>query len=59
MTNLLANYMRDVALLTNQDNEKKEDFEVFDKHPDHQRLVKKIIPKLDSGSAMDFIPISI
>ena len=39
--------------------EKKEDFEVFDKHPDHQRLVKKIIPKLDSGSAMDFIPISI
>ena len=24
--NLLANYMRDVALLTNQDNEKKEDF---------------------------------
>ena len=25
--NLLANYMRDVALLTNQDNEKKEDFD--------------------------------
>ena len=24
--NLLANYMQDVALLTNQDNEKKEDF---------------------------------
>ena len=37
--------------------EKKEDLKIFDKHPEHQKLVKKIIPKLDSGHAMDFIPI--
>ena len=38
-------------------SEKKEDLKIFDKHPEHQKLVKKIIPKLDSGHAMDFIPI--
>ena len=37
--------------------EKKEDLEIFDKHPQHQKLVKKIIPKLAGGNAMDFIPI--
>tara|TARA_B100000579_G_C22839868_1_gene860825 strand:+ start:564 stop:1286 length:723 start_codon:yes stop_codon:yes gene_type:complete len=37
--------------------EKKEDLEIFDKHPQHQKLVKKIIPRLAGGNAMDFIPI--
>ena len=37
--------------------EKKEDLEIFDKHPQHQKLVKKIIPRLAVGNAMDFIPI--
>ena len=37
--------------------EKKEDLEIFDKHPEHRKLVKKIIPKIAGGNAMDFIPI--
>ena len=37
--------------------EKKEDLEIFDKHPEHQKLVKKIIPKIAGGNAMDFLPI--
>ena len=36
---------------------KKEDLEIFDKHPEHQKLVKKIIPKIAGGNAMDFLPI--
>jgi hypothetical protein len=37
--------------------EKKEDLEIFDKHPEHRKLVKKIMPKIAGGNAMDFIPI--
>ena len=37
--------------------EKKEDLMTYDKHPEHQKLVRKIIPKLAGGNAMDFFPI--
>ena len=37
--------------------DKKEDLMTYDKHPEHQKLVRKIIPKLAGGNAMDFIPI--
>jgi hypothetical protein len=37
--------------------DKKEDIMTYDKHPEHQKLVRKIIPKLAGGNAMDFIPI--
>ncbi len=37
--------------------EKKADLLIYDKHPEHQKLVRKIIPKLAGGNAMDFIPI--
>lgn len=36
---------------------KKEDLISYDKHPEHQKLVRRIIPKLAGGNAMDFIPI--
>ena len=29
----------------------------YDKHPEHRKLVHKIIPKLAGGITMDFIPI--
>jgi hypothetical protein len=38
--------------------EKKEDLEVFERHPEHQKLVRKILPKLVHGVTMDFVPIS-
>ena len=37
--------------------EKKEDLEIFERHPEHQRIVRKIGPKLVHGVAMDFVPI--
>ena len=37
--------------------EKKEDLLAYDKHPEHQKLVRKVGPKLAGGNAMDFIPI--
>jgi hypothetical protein len=37
--------------------EKKEDLEIFERHPEHQKLVRKIIPKLVHGVTMDFVPI--
>ena len=37
--------------------EKKEDLMVYDKHPEHTKLVRKIGPKIVGGHAMDFIPI--
>jgi len=37
--------------------DKKEDLMTYDKHPEHRKLVRKIIPKLAGGNAMDFIPI--
>ena len=37
--------------------DKKEDLIIYDKHPEHRKLVHKIIPKLAGGITMDFIPI--
>ena len=37
--------------------EKKEDLMAYDRHPEHTKLVRKIIPRLAGGHAMDFIPI--
>ena len=37
--------------------DKKEDLISYDKHPEHQKLARRIIPKLAGGNAMDFIPI--
>jgi hypothetical protein len=37
--------------------EKKEDLEIFERHPEHQKLVRKILPKLVHGVTMDFVPI--
>ena len=37
--------------------EKPEDLEVYDKHPEHRKLVRKIGPKLAGGASMDFIPV--
>ena len=36
---------------------KPEDLEVYERHPEHQKLVKKIVPKLDQGVTMDFVPL--
>ncbi len=37
--------------------EKKEDLVAYDRHPEHEKLVRKIVPKLAGGDVMDFIPI--
>ena len=37
--------------------DKKEDLMVYEKHPEHQKLVKKILPRLEIGNGMDFFPI--
>ena len=37
--------------------EKKEDLMAYDKHPEHKKLVRKILPRLAGGNAMDFVPI--
>ena len=37
--------------------DKKEDLMTYDKHPEHQKSVRKIIPKLAGGNTMDFIPL--
>ena len=37
--------------------DKKEDLLIYDQHPEHRKLVRKIIPRLAGGNAMDFIPI--
>ncbi len=39
--------------------ERKEDLMAYNKHPEHQKLVRKIIPKLAAGNTMDFIPIGL
>ena len=36
--------------------EKREDLMTYDKHPEHKKLVRKFIPKLAGGNAMDFVP---
>ena len=37
--------------------ERKEDLEIYDKHPEHRKMVKKIGPKLAGGVSMDFVPL--
>jgi hypothetical protein len=37
--------------------DKKEDLEVFERHPEHRKLVPRIIPHLEVGIPMDFEPI--
>ena len=37
--------------------DKKEDLEVFERHPDHLKLVRKIGPKMVHGVTMDFTPL--
>ena len=37
--------------------ERPEDLEVYDKHPEHRKMVRKIGPKLAGGASMDFIPL--
>lgn len=37
--------------------EKPEDLEVYNRHPEHRKLVRKIGPKLAGGASMDFIPL--
>ena len=37
--------------------EKKEDLKVYDQHPEHKKMVKKIGPKLAGGISMDFVPL--
>ena len=38
--------------------DKKEDLLIYDQHPEHKKLVRRIIPKLAGGNAMDFIPLA-
>ncbi len=38
--------------------ERKEDLEIYDKHPEHRKMVKKIGPKLAGGVSMDFVPLN-
>ena len=37
--------------------DKKEDLMIYEKHPEHEKLVKKILPRLEVGNGMDFFPI--
>ena len=37
--------------------DKKEDLMIYEKHPEHHKLVKKILPRLQIGNGMDFFPI--
>jgi hypothetical protein len=37
--------------------DKKEDLDIFERHPEHQKVVRKILPKLVHGITMDFVPI--
>lgn len=37
--------------------DKKEDLMIYEKHPEHQKLVRKILPRLEIGNGMDFFPI--
>ena len=37
--------------------DKPEDLEVYEKHPEHRKLVKKIGPKLVHGVSVDFVPL--
>jgi hypothetical protein len=37
--------------------EKEEDLQVYEKHPEHRKLVKQIGPKMVGGLAMDFTPL--
>ena len=30
---------------------------VYERHPEHEKLVKKILPSLEIGNGMDFFPI--
>ena len=34
-----------------------EDFQVYEKHPEHRKLVRKIGPKMVGGLTMDFEPL--
>ena len=34
----------------------KEDLMRYEKHPEHQKLVRKILPRLEIGNGMDFSP---
>lgn len=37
--------------------EKEEDLQVYEKHPEHQKLARQIGPKMAGGLAMDFAPL--
>ena len=37
--------------------EKEADLQIYEKHPEHQKLVRKIGPKLAGGLTMDFDPL--
>ena len=39
--------------------DKKEDLATYDRHPEHQKLVRQIISRLAGGNAMDFIPLDV
>ena len=37
--------------------EKEEDLQIYEKHPEHRKLVRKIGPKMVGGLTMDFKPL--
>lgn len=37
--------------------EKEEDLQIYEKHPEHRKLVRKIGPKMVGGLTMDFNPL--
>lgn len=37
--------------------DQKEDLMRYERHPEHQKLVRKILPRLEIGNGMDFFPI--
>tara|TARA_B100001250_G_scaffold378773_1_gene368877 strand:+ start:235 stop:957 length:723 start_codon:yes stop_codon:yes gene_type:complete len=39
--------------------DKKEDLMRYERHPEHQKLVRKILPRLEIGNGMDFFPIGV
>ena len=37
--------------------DRKEDLMYYERHPEHQKLVRKILPRMEIGNGMDFFPI--
>ena len=37
--------------------EKEEDLQVYEKHPEHRKLVRRIGPKMAGGITQDFVPL--